>query len=144
MKVCFPIAKDKRLASKVFPHFGSAPQFLIVDATDQSTELVQAPEQREHGGCRPVDLLAPHGFDAIVVGGIGPGAIARLTRAGKDVFLSGAPTVEANLELLAEGKLQPCDPHGFCESPGHGRGAGHGPGLPMGCGGHRRRGGMEP
>ena len=109
MKYCFPIAKEKGLESKVFPHFGGAPMFLIVDDDDSSSVLVQAPEHQEHGRCRPVELLAGHDFEAMIVGGIGPGAIAKLMRMGKRVYLSGAPTVQANLDLLAQGALEECD-----------------------------------
>lgn len=116
-------------------HFGSAPAFLIVDADGRSTELVTAPERGEHGGCRHLDLLARHAFDAMVVGGIGRGAIARFTGMGKKVYLAAARTVQENLVLLAQGQLAECDPDGHCEHPGHGHGHAHGIGM-GGCGGH--------
>jgi predicted Fe-Mo cluster-binding NifX family protein len=131
MRYCFPIAKEKGLDSKVFGHFGSAPMFLLVDAGDSSTEVVAMPPREQHGGCAPVAQLASFPFDALVVGGIGPGAVAKLTRLGKRVFLAKAVTVQENLDLLAQGALQESDPAGWCRDPGHGHGAGGG-----GCGGH--------
>jgi len=135
MKYCFPIANAQGLASEVFEHFGSAPMFLIVDDQDRSTELVRAPARKVHGGCRPVQLLEPHGFDAMVVCGIGHGAISKIAGMGKKIFLATAPTVAENLALLDAQALEQCDPAGHCERSGHAHGHRHGVGV-GGCGGH--------
>ena len=133
MRYCFPIAKDQGLESKVFGHFGSAPLFLIVDAEAGSTELVEGPEHSaHHGGCMPVQRLAGHAFDALIVGGIGAGAIAKLQAIGKRVYLAQAHTIQENLDLLKGNALPECDPMGACSDPGHahghgGGGCGHGP-----------------
>ena len=31
MKVCFPVSENQGLSSQVFNHFGSAPEFVVVD-----------------------------------------------------------------------------------------------------------------
>ncbi len=127
MKYCFPIAKAKGLESRVYPHFGSAPWYLIVQSDDSTFTLVPGPTDQPHGTCRPVDHLLVQDFDAMVVGGIGAGAVARFKAVGKKVFLSGAPTVQKNLEILSRGELPEVDPMGYCVSGGgHGHGMGHG------------------
>ncbi|MFH1809392.1 MAG: NifB/NifX family molybdenum-iron cluster-binding protein [Pseudomonadota bacterium] len=137
MRYCFPIAKDQGLASKIFGHFGSAPLFLIVDADTGATELVEGPEHSEHhGGCRPVERLAGHAFDTLIVGGIGAGAIAKFHAIGKRVYLAQANTIQDNLDLLKSNSLPECDPAGACSDPGHAHGGG-------GCGhGHAHKAGQ--
>ena len=135
MKYCFPIAREEGLASEVFDHFGSAPMFLIVESRDGSTELVRAPARKDHGGCRPVQLLSPHSFDAMVVCGIGHGAICEISGMGRRVYLAAARTVAENLALLGEQALEECDPAGHCERQGQAHGHRHGVGV-GGCGGH--------
>ena len=72
MKICFPVAKNKGLDSRVFNHFGSAPMFLLVDAEQRSvTEEVNRDVNHQHGACRPLRALGGQEVDAIVVGGIG-------------------------------------------------------------------------
>jgi predicted Fe-Mo cluster-binding NifX family protein len=44
--------------------------------------------------------------DAMVVGGIGAGALAKLNALGIKVYGAGAPTVRENMALLSENKLQ--------------------------------------
>jgi len=134
-RYCFAIAEERGLASQVHGHFGAAPRFLIFDADGGSCELVVVPERQGNGGCMPVSLLGGHSFDAVVVGGIGRGAMARLSGMGKQVYLAGAATVQESLELLAAGTLEACDPQGRCEHLGHDHGHRHGIGV-GGCSGH--------
>jgi predicted Fe-Mo cluster-binding NifX family protein len=44
--------------------------------------------------------------DAMIVGGIGAGALRKLNALGIKVFGAGAPTVKENLALLNENKLR--------------------------------------
>jgi len=93
MKVCFPVMENEGLESRVFGHFGSAPQFVVVDTvTSEMTAINNSDQIHEHGACNPVAGLGGHEVDAIVVGGIGAGALpqakrrraARLSVAGRD------------------------------------------------------------
>ena len=75
MKVCFPVAQNQGLSSQVFNHFGSAPEFVIVDVTTNEIQSISNSDKvHEHGACNPVAGLGGHPVDAIVVGGIGGGA----------------------------------------------------------------------
>jgi predicted Fe-Mo cluster-binding NifX family protein len=61
--------------------------------------------------------------DAMVVGGIGAGALSKLNAIGIRVYGAGATTVKENLALLREKKLQELSVHNACRS--HQGGCGH-------------------
>src|SRR5450756_1018336 len=76
MKVCFPVMENQVLESAVFGHFGSAPGFVMVDMlTSEVTAINNSDQIHQHGACNPVAGLGGHQVDAIVVGGIGGGAL---------------------------------------------------------------------
>ena len=90
MKLCFPVPTNEGMDSSVFGHFGSAPTFLLVDTeTGTILEAINRDLHHAHGSCSPVRALGGHEVDAVVVGGIGGGALNGLSRAGIRVFHSG-------------------------------------------------------
>src|SRR5512147_2384288 len=106
MKICFAVEKDEGINSAVYGHFGSAPAFVMVDTESEEVETVGNRNlNHAHGACNPVMAIGGRGVDAVVVGGIGPGALNRLNAEGIRVFASGAETVGKNVVLLKEGKL---------------------------------------
>jgi len=127
MNVCIPIVQDEGLESRVSPHFGSAPLFLIVDSETRALRTVPNTDQHhQHGGCHPQRLLGPEGVDAFVVGGVGAGALSQLERAGATVYGGGTRTVAEVLEALKAGTLPPLDAESACvQGHAHGSGAGH-------------------
>jgi len=141
MKVCIPVNEDRGLDSPVCGHFGSAPLFLVVDTeTSACRALPNANQHHAHGMCRPLDAIRGEPLDALVVGGIGLGALTRLRESGLDVWISDRPDVKATLAALADGSLRRADPAGACAGHGHGQahghqhGAEHAHGGPHGCG----------
>jgi len=67
MKVCFPVMENEGLESRVFGHFGSAPQFVVVDTvTNEMTAINNSDQVHEHGACNPVAGLGGYEVDAIV------------------------------------------------------------------------------
>ena len=143
MKVCIPVNEDRGLDSPVCGHFGSAPLFLVVDTeTSACRALPNGNQHHAHGMCRPLDALRGEQLDALVVGGIGLGALTRLRESGLDVWISNRPDVKATLAALADGSLRRADPAGACAHHGQGqgqghshqRGADHAHGGPHGCG----------
>ena len=123
MKLGFPVAKNEGLDSKVFGHFGSAPMFLVVDSDEgRVVEVVNRDLHHAHGACSPVKALGGHEVDAVVVGGIGGGALMGLSQAGIRVFEAGAPTVSENVALARQGALSLWEAGRTCG--GHGRGQG--------------------
>jgi predicted Fe-Mo cluster-binding NifX family protein len=134
MNLCIPVNSDEGLASEVCPHFGSAPCFLIVDTQTGTCRAIAntVHQQGRGGGCAPLRLLDGEDVDALVVGGIGMGALGKLRAANIQVLLSRLKTVQETLAAFKAGSLQAVGDDAVCA--GHEpHGLGHGPG---GCGGN--------
>ena len=125
MKVCFAVEKDQGIDSAVYNHFGSAPAFVVVDTELKQAVMVNNGDaHHEHGACNPVMAIGGQNVDAVVVGGIGAGAISGLNAAGIKVYGSVKETVKDNLELFIENKLPELSMFNACS--GHqGGGCGH-------------------
>jgi len=135
MRICFPTANNLGLESPVFEHFGSAPMFLLVDSTSgEVSEQTNRDLGHAHGMCQPLKALAGQAVDAIVVGGIGGGALSGLKRAGLTVFQAKSGTVGDNLAAIKSGSLQEMTPERVCAGHGETHGHGHGHGHSHGCG----------
>jgi predicted Fe-Mo cluster-binding NifX family protein len=106
MKIAFPVQVDQGLESQVYGHFGSAPSFVILDSASGEFETIgNSDAHHEHGQCQPMKALAGNAVDAIVVGGIGGGALMRLQAQGVRVFRAVEGSVQQNLEYMKTGKL---------------------------------------
>ena len=106
MKAVFPSNSDLGLTGSVYNHFGSAPFFVLVD-TDSSEYDIKINEDKDHlhGQCQPLKALGGSQADAIIVGGIGKGALNKLLSSGIKVFRAVEGTVETNLDLLKSDSL---------------------------------------
>src|SRR4030043_1180222 len=103
MKVGFAVQGNEGVESKVYDHFGSAPAFIIVDTEGKDVLTVNNKNlHHAHGACNPIMALDGKSVEAMVVGGIGAGALVKLNGLGIRVFGAGAPTVKENLALLRE------------------------------------------
>jgi len=124
MKICFPVESNEGLDSPVYGHFGSAPLFVVVDTeTQEVRETGNRDLHHEHGSCSPLKALAGQAVDAIVVGGIGAGALAGLNRAGLTVYQAKGGTIADNLAMLMHVELPVLTPADVCG--GHSGGCGH-------------------
>ena len=117
MKVGFAVHSDEGIRSKVYDHFGSAPAFIIVDTEGKGVSTVNNKDlDHVHGACNPIMALDGKSVNAMVVGGIGAGAINKLNAMGVKVYAAAAPTVKENLELLTENKLQELSVQNACRA----------------------------
>ncbi|MFH0873029.1 MAG: NifB/NifX family molybdenum-iron cluster-binding protein [bacterium] len=124
MKVGFAVQHNEGIESQVYGHFGSAPAFLIVDTEGKEVLTVDNRDlHHAHGACNPIQALGGKTVEAMVVGGIGAGALMKLNALGIKVYGAGAPTVKENLALLSEDKLQELSVDSSCRS--HGGGCAH-------------------
>lgn len=106
MKICFPVESNEGMNSTPYGHFGSAPVFVICDLEkDEVKTIGNGDLGHEHGKCQPIKALSGEIVDAVVVGGIGAGAIAKLNSLGIKVFKAVAGTIEDNIKAFNEGKL---------------------------------------
>ena len=121
MKLCIPIAENQALNSIVYSHFGSAPFFMLVDSETLALEpLNNHDEHHVHGACNPLKALAGRAVNAVIVGGIGAGAVRGLHQAGIAVYRSPAQTVAEAVVQFNAGELPELDVQHACS--GHAAG----------------------
>jgi predicted Fe-Mo cluster-binding NifX family protein len=119
MKVGFAVQVNEGLGSIVYDHFGSAPAFVIVNTDLNEVSTVDNTNTHHaHGACNPVMALGGNSIDAMIVGGIGPGAIMKLNAMGVRVFRAGAATVSENITLLRENRLRVISINDSCQEHG--------------------------
>jgi len=106
MKIAFPTQENKGLESTVHNHFGSAPFFVVVASENGELDVLDNQDLgHEHGNCQPLAALGGAPVDAVVVGGIGGGALKKLVDAGVQAYRAVEGTVSENLSLIKEDKL---------------------------------------
>jgi predicted Fe-Mo cluster-binding NifX family protein len=118
MKICFPVEKVEGLESQVYGHFGSAPAFIVVEAKSNEIKVISNKDQHHaHGACNPLKALNNEKVDAVVVGGIGMGALGKLNQMGVKVFKAVAPTIKENIKMIKSKQLPEFTAQHCC--PGH-------------------------
>lgn len=106
MRVCVPVKENNGLESIAYNHFGSAPFFLICDLESKEIKVIENGDlHHAHGMCQPLKALAGETVDAILVGGIGAGALMKLNNQGIKVYKVADETVARNIELLNQNEL---------------------------------------
>jgi predicted Fe-Mo cluster-binding NifX family protein len=122
MKIAIPVAADQGLASPVYGHFGSAPVFVLVDSETMAVAALGNRDRAHvHGACNPMRALADSSPDAVIVGGIGAGALQGLRAAGIKVYSAPGGTVAEAVRQLKTGQLTEMDERAACagHSGGH-------------------------
>ncbi len=123
MKLCIPVTKDEGLSSPVCGHFGSAPLFLMIDS--ETLEMNVADNRNadhEHGKCQPLVALGNHEVHALLVGGIGAGALSKLAQRNIQVYRAVRATAREAVEDFKAGVLKKVDPAEACAHHGHSHG----------------------
>jgi predicted Fe-Mo cluster-binding NifX family protein len=128
MKLCIPTEDSAGLDARVCEHFGSAPFFTVVDTDSENVELLNNRNlAHQHGACNPVSSIESQAIDAVVCGGLGKRALARLQQSGFEVYLSDAATVRDVVADQRGGKLREATIEEACGGHAHGHGQGQGP-----------------
>lgn len=126
MRIAIPTDSDSGAASRVYPHFGSAPCFALVESEDGSFHIVTNDgETHEHGACHPAQDLMSHNVDAVIVGGIGRGALMNLLAVGIRVYHSTAETLDEAIKAIRSGDLAEFQPGNVCQAHAGGCGCRH-------------------
>jgi len=126
MKVCFPVVKDQGMESKIYSHFGSAPLFVVVDTvTNGVSSIANGDQHHAHGACNPIKALDSHMVDAIVVGGIGSGALSRLNQLDIRVFQAAAASIGDNINMFLAMQLPEYTPQQCCAGHAQDGGCAH-------------------
>ena len=91
-------------------HFGHCDVFTLVDVENGEIKNVSTLQNQEHvqGGCMvPVNLLAEHKVNVLIVGGIGMRPLMGFKQVGIDVYYDGERVdIRPVVEDLIAGKLQ--------------------------------------
>ncbi|MFP4010558.1 MAG: NifB/NifX family molybdenum-iron cluster-binding protein [Spirochaetaceae bacterium] len=115
MKLCIPQAPPGGLDEPIYGHFGSAPQFTVVDTDTRAViEVVHTEPHRAHGACAPASRVLDHGADAVVCSGLGRRALAKLTEAGMRVFITEAATAAEAVSEVVSGDARECTEESAC------------------------------
>lgn len=105
-------------------HFGHCDVFTLIDVKEGEIENVTTISNRSHvqGGCMvPVNLLADHKVNALIVGGIGMRPLMGFRQAGIDVYHDSIrPEIRPVVEDLIEGRLPLIDDNQVCGGGGSG------------------------
>jgi predicted Fe-Mo cluster-binding NifX family protein len=121
MKIAIPVAEYHGLESPVYGHFGSAAAFALVDTETMAVKAISNNDQAHvHGACSPMKALAGARPDAVIVGGIGMGALLGLRAAGIKVFRAAEGTVADAVRQFKAAELPEIEEKGACA--GHGGG----------------------
>ncbi|MEG0297867.1 MAG: metalloregulator ArsR/SmtB family transcription factor [Clostridium sp.] len=119
MKVCFPVKSNEGIDSIPYGHFGTAPQFVVCDInTNEVKSINNGDLGHEHGHCQPMKALAGEVVDAVVVGGIGQGAITRLNSMGIKVYRAIEGNIEKNIEAYKKEELMEFPNNHTCNHDG--------------------------
>jgi predicted Fe-Mo cluster-binding NifX family protein len=126
MNICFPVESNKGIDSEVYGHFGSAPIFIVFNTESKTIETINNQDLgHAHGLCSPLKALDGKKVDAIVVGGIGAGAINKLNGMGIKVYRAMQGTVRQNVQLFETNTMVEISIEHACGGHAAGGGCGH-------------------
>lgn len=121
-RIAIPSMAEGGLDGRRAGHFGHCDVFTLVDVKDGEIEKVSTISNREHvqGGCMvPVNLLAEHKVNALIVGGIGMRPLMGFRQAGINVYHDAVrPEIRPVVEDLISGRLSPIEDNQVCGGSG--------------------------
>ena len=106
MLIGIPVGTDEGLEIPVFPHFGRASYFALVDSeTGECTSIVNG--SSHNGGTKlPPEWLHDVGVQVLLCTGLGQRAISLFEEHSIPVYIGAADTVRGMVEAFNEGHLQ--------------------------------------
>lgn len=108
-RIAVPSMEKGGLDGQRSGHFGHCDVFTLVDVEAGEIKAVTTISNQSHvqGGCMvPVNLLAEHNVNALIVGGIGMRPLMGFRQAGIDVYHDAVrPEIRPVVEDLIAGKL---------------------------------------
>ncbi|HVP57743.1 MAG TPA: NifB/NifX family molybdenum-iron cluster-binding protein [bacterium] len=107
MRICIPVEDSSGLGSRCYPHFGSAPCFVVYDQATRASEVIDNRGRGHmHGMCQPLSVLEGHSVNVVVCEGMGPRALERLNSGGIKVFRVRGETAAEAIQAFEEGKSE--------------------------------------
>lgn len=118
MLLAVPSLADGGLGGERSGHFGRCDTFTLVELESgevKSVRVIDNPPHEEGGCLRPVELLASHDVNALVVAGMGARPLAGFRAAGIDVYYEGTtPGIGDVVELVLNGACEQMDERFVC------------------------------
>lgn len=103
---------------EVFGHFGRTEQFKLYDVKNGEIKSERVIDTNGAGHGALAVFLKQAQVDALICGGIGPGARMALAEAGIELYAGVTGTADEAAKALVEGRLA-FDPDAVCEHHGH-------------------------
>ena len=123
-RIAVPSMETGGLDGQRSGHFGHCDVFTLVDVEGGKIKEVTTISNNPHeqGGCMvPVNLLAEHNVNALIVGGIGMRPLMGFRQAGIDVYHDvSRPEIRPVVEDLVAGKLPVIKDNEVCGGGGGG------------------------
>jgi predicted Fe-Mo cluster-binding NifX family protein len=123
MRIAIPSQGEGGLDGKRAGHFGHCDVFTFVDLENGEIREVSTLANVGHvqGGCMvPVNLLASHNVDALIVGGIGMRPLMGFRQVGIDVYHEGArEDIRPVVEDMIAGRIPLIGDDQVCGGGGH-------------------------
>jgi predicted Fe-Mo cluster-binding NifX family protein len=108
-RIAIPSVGDGGIDGERSGHFGHCDVFTMIDVENGQIKQVTTVPNQSHmqGGCMvPVNLLAEHNVNALIVGGIGMRPLMGFRQVGIDVYYDAErPQIRPVVEDLIAGKL---------------------------------------
>ncbi|AGI47687.1 hypothetical protein TALC_00690 [Thermoplasmatales archaeon BRNA1] len=92
---------------QIFQHFGQSPGFKIYTVEDGKIVSSEVIDNGGNSHGTLIGYLSQAGIDALVCGGIGNGAVDKLTSMGISMYTGFSGDADAVAARIAEGKVQP-------------------------------------
>jgi predicted Fe-Mo cluster-binding NifX family protein len=109
-RIAVPSLNSGGLDGQRAGHFGHCDVFTLIDVKDGEIDEITTIQNQEHvqGGCMvPVQLLADHNVNALIVGGIGLRPLMGFNQVNIEVYHdSERPDIKPVVEDLINGNLQ--------------------------------------
>lgn len=121
-RIAIPSNGEGGLEGQRSGHFGHCDVFTFVDVEDGAIREITTIKNMEHvqGGCMvPVNLLASHNVNALIVGGIGLRPLMGFRQVGIDVYHDGERIdIKPVVEDLIAGRLPMIQENQVCGGGG--------------------------
>ena len=118
IRIAIPSVGEGGLDGERSGHFGHCDCFTLIDVENGEISTVTVIENPPHvqGGClRPVEHLAAHKVDALVVAGMGARPLEGFNNVGIDVYFENVtPGIGDVVSMLLEGGLPVMDSRNVC------------------------------
>jgi len=119
MKICVPTMGEGGMQEAVCQHFGRAPTFTMIDLDSGEIKILQNVSEHMGGTGLPTETIFAAGVQVMIVGGLGPKAVAMFNQGGVDVFVGATGTVKDAIDDWRAEMLCRADLDNACKDHKH-------------------------